>query len=126
LPPSRRWLHGASWRARHRLLWKQPVQVRPTPWRASPRRGSHRQRTSRTPYDRRAGGRGQPLSDHPSASIRNAIDRYLDAVLDLTVRVCRIPAPSFAEEERSAFAREHFAALGLNTWIDAAGSACAL
>jgi acetylornithine deacetylase/succinyl-diaminopimelate desuccinylase-like protein len=43
-------------------------------------------------------------------------------VLDLTRRICQIPAPTFAEERRAAFVRDEFAAQGLEPWIDEVGN----
>ncbi len=60
------------------------------------------------------------------SSVKNAlqwIDTHTDQIVDAAIRVCEIPAPTFAEAERAAHVKERFVALGLvDVAIDAAGN----
>ena len=52
----------------------------------------------------------------PSSAVQESLTRLtdsLDEVLDETVRLCRIPAPTFEEAERAAYVAERMRALGL-------------
>ncbi len=59
------------------------------------------------------------------SAIIGAAERHAHVVLELTQRVCEIPAPTFSEQRRAAFVREHFATLGLENWVDEVGNAYA-
>jgi acetylornithine deacetylase/succinyl-diaminopimelate desuccinylase-like protein len=51
------------------------------------------------------------------------IDSHAEQIVAEAIRICEIPAPTFAEGERAAYVRERFARLGLcNVTIDAAGN----
>ena len=52
----------------------------------------------------------------PSSAVQESLTRLtdsLDQVLDETVQLCRIPAPTFEEAERAAYVAERMRALGL-------------
>ena len=52
----------------------------------------------------------------PSSTVQESLTRLtasLDEVLDETVQLCRIPAPTFEEAERAAYVAERMRALGL-------------
>jgi tripeptide aminopeptidase len=52
----------------------------------------------------------------PSSAVQESLTRLtdsLDEVLDETVQLCRIPAPTFEEAERAAYVAERMCALGL-------------
>lgn len=51
------------------------------------------------------------LAAHPA--VRAALDRPIDALIDLTIAVQQIPAPTFAEAQRARWIAEQFRALGL-------------
>lgn len=59
------------------------------------------------------------------SAIVRAAGQHAPAVVDLASRVSEIPAPTFAEQDRAAFVKSEFEAQGLESWIDAAGNACA-
>ena len=53
----------------------------------------------------------------PSSAVQESLTRLtdsLDEVLDETVQLCRIPAPTFEEAERAAYVAERMRALGLS------------
>ena len=58
----------------------------------------------------------------PSSAVQESLTRLtdsLDQVLDETVHLCRIPAPTFEEAERAAYVAERMQAIGLtNVQID--------
>lgn len=60
-----------------------------------------------------------------NSAIFEAVEQHTPVVLDLTQRICTIPAPTFSEERRAAFVKGEFDAQGLEAWIDEAGNACA-
>ena len=52
----------------------------------------------------------------PSSAVQESLTRLtdnLDQVLDETVHLCRIPAPTFEEAERAVYVAERMRAIGL-------------
>ena len=53
----------------------------------------------------------------PSSAVQESLTRLtdsLDQVLDESVHLCRIPAPTFEEAERAAYVAERMRAIGLS------------
>jgi acetylornithine deacetylase/succinyl-diaminopimelate desuccinylase-like protein len=65
------------------------------------------------------------MSEPTVAKAIQWVETHIDRVVEETIRICEIPAPTFEEAERAAYVKDRFIRLGLkDVTIDAAGNVC--